>query len=269
MNNEHSISYTLQHRTVGGAPLLELYASHTTDNAHTSRPLFVLYHGFGSSKERKLQHAYLAARAGFFVLLPDAARHGERLDEEFAAMSAEEGGALLVGITRETAGELPALLRRYKADPRVNGSSVCLAGTSMGGMIVYDYLRRFGTEGISCAVPIISSPAWTEMTDYIRRQSPEFDAAITDAVQREIEEHDPFSTLSESLRDFPLLMLSAEDDELMPIDSVRRFYRRLRQGYTRPELLRLEVYTENGHMTSEEMMQSSVEWARHYLQEQN
>jgi hypothetical protein len=258
MSDPAECTYLLRHRLMSSVPLLELYPG---DSQAGALPLAVLLHGLRSCKERKLQHAYLAAAAGFFVLIPDASRHGERLDQDFAALSEEEGGTLLVRITGETARDLHVLTERYREDPRVRPDGVSLIGTSMGGMVIYEYLRRFGTGGIASAVPIISSPAWKEMTDYIREQNPRFNEVYSPEVEREVAEADPREELLSSLCDLPLLMLNAEDDELMPIESVRRFHRELRRRYRQPDLLGLQSFAEHGHVTSEEMMQASVQWA--------
>jgi pimeloyl-ACP methyl ester carboxylesterase len=131
----------------------------------------------------------------------------------------------------------------------------------MGGMIVYEYLRRWGAEEIASAVPIISTPAWTEMTEYIRRNEPRFDEVFSPELEQEVKEADPAEELLK-LRDVPICMLNAVEDELMPIESVRRFYGRLKQNYSDASLLRLVTYPGHGHMTSEAMMKESVAWAK-------
>jgi hypothetical protein len=251
-----SESYSLRHVVADDLPLLELYRN----GDETARPLLLIHHGFGSRKERKLQHAYMAAEAGFFVVLPDSARHGERQDPEFAALSEEEGGTRMIALTRQTAVDLAHLLALYSDDPRTSSDRTSLMGTSMGGMVVYEYLQRYGTAGIACAVPIISTPAWKAMADHLQLQNPAFGELMTPELEREIEEAEPREALL-GLRDFPLLMLNAEDDEIMPIAHVREFYREMQRHYSRPELLRLETYAGSGHMTTEEMMRSSIAWA--------
>ena len=44
-------------------------------------PLVIFWHGWTSGKESYLRFAYLAAKEGFRVVIPDATGHGERLEE--------------------------------------------------------------------------------------------------------------------------------------------------------------------------------------------
>lgn len=66
---------TIRKRRVGNIPLLEV----VEENAiYEPLPLLVYYHGWQTAKELVLTQGRKLARAGFRVILPDAANHGER-----------------------------------------------------------------------------------------------------------------------------------------------------------------------------------------------
>lgn len=62
-------------RKLGTIPLLEVVPE---EKRNQPLPLIVYYHGWQSSKELVLTQGRKLAQAGFRVLLPDAANHGER-----------------------------------------------------------------------------------------------------------------------------------------------------------------------------------------------
>lgn len=66
---------TIRKRTLGTIPLLEVVQK---ENRNELLPLIVYYHGWQSSKELVLTQGRKLAQAGFRVLLPDAANHGDR-----------------------------------------------------------------------------------------------------------------------------------------------------------------------------------------------
>lgn len=66
---------TIRKRLLGTIPLLEVVQQ---EKRNESMPLVVYYHGWQSSKELVLTQGRKLAEAGFRVLLPDAANHGDR-----------------------------------------------------------------------------------------------------------------------------------------------------------------------------------------------
>lgn len=66
---------TIRKRILGTIPLLEVVQE---EKRNDLLPLVVYYHGWQSSKELVLTQGRRLAQAGFRVLLPDAANHGDR-----------------------------------------------------------------------------------------------------------------------------------------------------------------------------------------------
>ncbi len=253
----------LRNTTVKSIPVIELYRQ---DIGHSRLPMVMIYHGFESSKERKLQHAYIAASKGFFVVLPDAVRHGEREDTAFAALSYEQKAGFLFDIVSETALEIDKLLDHYSQQSLVDIGRCGLMGSSMGGMLIYEYLARFGHERLKTAGIIISSPDFGSIIDNSAEQNPEFYQSYSKHEAERVKAEQPLSMVR-GLKNFPLLLLNAEDDPIMPINRVRDFYSHLHRHYTEKEALRMKTYHETGHQTTLDMMNESVEWMQRFLME--
>jgi len=227
-------------------------------------PMVIIFHGFDSCKERKMQHAYTLARRGFFVVLPDAVRHGEREDSAFAALGYTEKAEFLFDIVTETASEIDSILHHYSQSSIVDSTRCGLAGTSMGGMILYEYFSTFGTERIKAAASIISTPDFGSIIDNSLEQNPEFYNAYSHSKIERVKAGQPLPRAKE-LKDFPLLMLNSEDDTIMPIHGVKSFHAHLHHRYTRKDHLKIKIFHNTGHQTTEAMMSDSAEWMEAWL----
>lgn len=251
----------LRNTIVSNIPVIELYRQ---DVQYSRLPMLILYHGFESSKERKLHHAYLAATEGFFVVLPDAVRHGEREDSAFAALSYEQRSEYIFDIVRETSREIPQLLSHYRQQSFIDLDRCGIIGTSMGGMIIYDYLAQHASDSLKAASIIISTPDFGSVIDNAQLQNPEQHILFPETEIQRVKQDQPLQAV-EKLKDFPIQLLNAEDDPLIPIQPVRAFYHRLHMRYERKETLKLQAYHNTGHQTTEEMMRRSVEWMKRWL----
>lgn len=65
----------VRRRLIGTVPLLEVVEQTAL---YEKRPLIIYYHGWQTQKELVLTQGRKLAQAGFRVVLPDAANHGER-----------------------------------------------------------------------------------------------------------------------------------------------------------------------------------------------
>ncbi|HDQ14684.1 MAG TPA: alpha/beta hydrolase [Sediminispirochaeta sp.] len=246
----------LHQTSVKNIPLIELYREGI---GHQRVPIVLLYHGFTSSKERKLEHAYLLAQAGLFVVLPDAVRHGDREDEAFAALSFEQKAEFLFEIVQETARETELLLEHYRQQSWIDTENSGIIGTSMGGMILFEYLANGGLNNIKTGVSIISTPDFGSVID---RALEEYQNNFRRYPQSEItrvKNEQPLPRIRD-LRNFPLLLLNAEDDPTIPFEPVRELYDELYRKYEQKDLVKMRYYRHTGHETTAEMMRESVRW---------
>ncbi len=227
-------------------------------------PMVLLFHGFDSCKERKLQHAYIIAQKGYFVVMPDAVRHGEREDSAFASLSYTQKAEFLFDVVTETAAEINSILDHYAQSSIVDTSRCGLVGTSMGGMILYDYFAHFGSDRIKAAVSIISTPDFGSVIDNSMENNPEFYNLYSKSKIDDVKASQPLSKVS-TLNEFPLLMLNSEDDQLIPILPVRDFYSALHHQYTDNNLLKMKLFHNIGHQTTEAMMHESADWLHKWV----
>jgi uncharacterized protein len=268
---------TLQHSIINSIPVLELYPAvqpgrtQQTHNGGSSlsrppqtMPLVFIFHGFDSRKERKLQHAYIMAQRGFFVVMPDAVRHGEREDSTFASLTYSEKAEFLFDIVSETAAELESLQQHYSQSSIVDSTRCGVAGTSMGGMILYEYLAKNDTDRIKAGVSIISTPDFGSIIDNSLEENPDFYNAYSQTKIDRVKASQPLPQVAK-LQDFPLLMLNAEDDPIMPIRQIRSFHDEMKRRYTQTEMLRLRTFHTTGHQTTEAMMIESADWLKTWL----
>lgn len=258
---------TLHQTTINSIPVLELYPALQAGRTQQSRepmPLVFIYHGFNSRKERKLQHAYIMAQRGFFVVMPDAIRHGEREDSTFAALAYTAKAEFLFDIVTETAAELDSLLQHYSQSSIIDSTRCGVAGTSMGGMILYEYLAQNGADRIRAGVSIISTPDFGSIIDHSLEENPDFYKAYSQTKIERVKASQPLPHVTK-LTNFPLLMLNAEDDPIMPIQQVRTFHDELKRRYTESERLRIKTFQDTGHQTTEAMMIESADWLKTWL----
>ena len=249
------IEMHLRNTSINSIPVIELYREKVE---REQRPIIIILHGFDSSKERKLQHAYIAAAAGAFVVLPDAVRHGDREDAAFAALSYEQKAGFLFDIVEETAAEIDTILDHYQQQSFIRTGDCGLIGTSMGGMIVYEYLARFGVDRIRASAVIISTPDFGSVIDRSLKNKAYENILSPSQIQR-IKSGQPLPSIL-GLRDFPLYLVNAEDDPTIPIEPVRALYKKLHHSYSEKDTVRMRTYRDNGHRTTPEMMKESVEW---------
>ena len=257
-------SLTLHSTKIHSIPVLEMYPDLELHPSPGLLPLVIVFHGFDSSKERKLQNALAIAQQGLFVVMPDAVRHGEREDSSFAALTYSQKAEYLFDIVTETAAEIDSILQHYSQSSIVDSSRCGLEGTSMGGMIVYEYLAKYGREQIKAAVSIISTPDFGSIIDNSKLQNPEFYQSYPQSKIDRVKNSHPLPQALK-LKDLPLLLLNSEDDTIIPIFPVRTFYTALKHQYTDARQLRIKTYHDTGHQTTESMIRESAEWMRNWL----
>ncbi|MCF7913800.1 MAG: alpha/beta hydrolase [Spirochaetaceae bacterium] len=255
---------TLHSTKIHSIPVLEMYPAVEQRASLRPLPLVIVFHGFDSSKERKLQNALAIAQQGVFVVMPDAVRHGEREDSTFAALTYNQKAESLFDIITETAAEIDSIIQHYSQSSIVDSSRCGLEGTSMGGMIVYEYLARYGREGIRAAVSIISTPDFGSIIDNSKLQNPEFYQSYPQSKINRVKGSQPLPQALK-LRDFPLLLLNSEDDTIIPILPVRTFHTSLTHQYTDARQLRMKTFRDTGHQTTQTMIRESAEWFQRWL----
>jgi predicted esterase len=97
----------------------------------------------------------------------------------------------------------------------------------------------------------------------VRAVHPEF--GVTDELLSELQKDANHVPFLQNVNDFPLLVQYGQEDRLIPIEEVRKIFKRVRGSYVNPERLKLVDFGNTGHETPMEMFLQAEEWFAHYL----
>lgn len=187
-------------------------------------PTIFFYHGYTSSKEVYAYFAYALAKAGFRVVLPDCAMHGERFDGDEARRLAH-----FWEILKTNVDELPALKTHFVQHGLIAGDRIGVAGASMGGMTTLGAFTRY--PWIKAAASLMGSGYFTSLAQTLypplnaRGQPLEqaaFKARLAPLADYEVE-HD-WASFAER----PLLLWHGEADDVVPAVESERLAGELR-----------------------------------------
>ena len=229
------------------------------------RPIVLLLHGSGSTKESGLTAAETLASLGYYSVVFDAFGFGE---------SPHVGRFLtnpmdIFQIYRETSGYINQLIRYLAQMPETDATRVGLIGFSMGAHTIYHYLAYETADVVRAAVPICGSPRWDGIARRFILTFEQFARLRGEETIRGYEERvasfHPSQRLASAGSKAALLALAGERDELIPADDLRDFFGRLRQASADPWRHRLNVYPNVGHEVTQEMLATAVEWLGRHL----
>lgn len=254
------MTFTLISKQISGIPVLELYSEH----AQEKRPLVIMMHGLTARKENVLPYAYFVAKEGYHTILFDASEHGELETTQFRCYSNVQKKSHMYTIIFTSSKNIDTIIEAFADEQSVDHNRVGLIGFSMGGMMVYDYICQIRSPHVKAAVPIIATPAWGKSMRRNLAGDPEYVKHLDEEKILQIDSRQPSNFLS-SLKDFPLLILNGELDEIMPIDDIKEFYHRAKQHYTQKDLIQLIEYKEVGHTPTFEMTSEAIAWLKKYL----
>ena len=237
----------------GGVPLLELWRQDLPGR----RPLVLAQHGYLGRKEFILPQAYLLAASGFFTVVPDACRHGDR-----DAVAAPD----LFASARCSAQSINALLATYAGDERTDPENAGFVGYSMGGMIGFYYLTLPDVR-FKAVCPVIASPDWEAIA-----MAPETKTLFSQAglgtdqdFARQTASARMDNPAKKPITPVPLLIQAGADDPLIPADSIIRYVKQLRPLYRDESALDVHIYPGQGHADTIWMNQRIVAFLTRYL----
>ncbi|MBN1525066.1 MAG: dienelactone hydrolase family protein [Spirochaetales bacterium] len=252
--------FIIDKKDSGGIPVLDVYQA----QAGRKLPVILFLHGFGSKKERKLTHSFYLAEAGYFVCAFDAFDHGERLSDEYDALSSVEQQSCLFDIILDTSQTINSIIDVYSSHPAADTSRVGLIGTSMGAMTVFHYITHFRAPCVKVAMPIIGTPVWESNIKSKILEDLRFAPYFDNKKLKKIAREEPARFL-DAIADFPLLVQNGVDDELMPIEDLRDFAGKAQLIYTKKECFAFHDYYDIGHEATDAMIETAIEWCKKYL----
>lgn len=250
----------IENKHISNIPTLEMY----NNDISVKKPLVFIMHGLGSAKERNLEYGYKLVQQGFFVVSFDAYMHGEQETEEFKNKNYFEKFLKVFDVVMETTKYIDILIENYKNDSRIDTNRIGLVGVSMGGFIIYNYLANNKRNNIKAAVPIISSPYWSNTSREFANKNPDASKYFDEEDLEYIKSIEPINALK-AIKDFPLLMINGEKDELISIEGARESLAILKGSYSNKDRIKLIEYQDIGHERGPGMIIDAGKWLKSFV----
>lgn len=242
----------LEMRTLAGQQILHAFPKGAAEKA---LPGIVFYHGFTSSNVVYSYFAVALAQAGFRVIMPSAADHGERFSGDSEGRLQHFWQILIQNFT-----EFPALRDALLASELVSDNRLAVAGASMGGMTALGLMAQH--PELKCVASLMGSGYFTSLSHSLFPPS-----AAT------IQEQERLRTLLAKwdvghqlarLADRPLLLWHGEEDDVVPAGETFRLQQALCEAHLDE---RLTCVWQSGvrHRITPEALASTVTFFRQHL----
>lgn len=206
---------TIRKRTLSTIPLLEVVPE---NKRNQPLPLIVYYHGWQSSKELVLTQGRRLAEAGFRVLLPDAANHGERKQPITKIPSLTFWQSIQTNLF-----EFGYIIQHFQKLGLAN-DRIAVGGVSMGGITTSALLTHH--PEIKAAACIMGSPkptAYRERIFEYATKSNRYFPKDYHSLLAWIPEYD-LSLHPESLGNRPVYFWHGTRDDRIPYEHVSEFF---------------------------------------------
>lgn len=250
----------IYNKAVCSIPILEVVDQSNQDQ---QLPLFVYFHGFTSAKEHNLPIAYLLAKAGFRVILPDSLFHGERTEN----VSKQKVQTSFWDIVMKNVEELEIIKNDYEKKGLIQDERIGVSGTSMGGITTSAALTKY--HWITVAAILMGTPKMTTYAkDLIHTLQKTGKLPVSDDQIEQLYEQIKLYDLSrqtEKLKERPLLLWHGQQDEVVPFDHAYSFYKEIQKNYNDPARLQFLKEVNTGHKVSRNAIVQTVKWFEKYL----
>lgn len=204
----------VRHRLIGTIPVLEVVPQ---EKLYEKLPLIIYYHGWQTQKELVLTQGRKLAQAGFRVVLPDAANHGERKNPVSTIPSLTFWQSIHTNLF-----EFELIIHFFR-QLDVLDDWIGVGGVSMGGMTTCGLLTHH--PEISAAACVMGTPSYLEyrkgLEENIRKRGLLLPKDYHSLLQW-IEAYDLATHYSE-LPKRPLFFWHGKTDEKIPFDQVASF----------------------------------------------
>lgn len=226
-------------------------------------PTIVFFHGFQSTKENHLPIAFLLARKGFRVILPDSFLHGKRKQK----ISDKELQLSFWEIVKRNVSDFKLLIDYFQDKGLISDDRIGIAGSSMGGMTTWAALSQY--SWIRAAVIWMGTPklinfAKQLVQNFEAKEGVTLDPSMLDEVFTSLKKYD-LSLQSEKLNQRPILMWHGKKDFVVPIDDTYSFFKENYIKYRDRESFQLITDKSRGHTVSREAMIQTTQWFQKYL----
>ncbi|MCF6136812.1 alpha/beta fold hydrolase [Pseudalkalibacillus berkeleyi] len=242
---------------VENIPVLNIAPS---DQADEELPTLIFLHGFTSSKEQNLSYAYLLAKEGIRVILPDFPHHGERAIH----LSTKERNWKFWDIIVQGITELETVKNHYIEKGHINIERIGVAGTSMGSITMFGALTQY--DWIKLSVSMMGTPCYEDfanlMLKSLQNEGVELPISIAELEEkfRSLKIFD-LSQNPQLLGNRPLLIWHGEADSVVPYQLTKRFYDKLLyNGYADTDQVHMLTDQVAGHKVTRDACHQAVDW---------
>ena len=228
------------------------------ENVKRNLPTLFHYHGWSSKKGNHIFFAKTIAQFGFQVILPDSKFHGER--DPLNDYGFENLRDYFWDIATQSVDEFKDMKDQAISFYNVDRDSIAVSGNSMGGYISSSIFAQ--DNKIKCLVCFIGGSAWIKTDEISREKGFEFSKKI-DLEKAKI--YDPL-TYKENFYPRPILILHGKEDDVVPVEIQRYFYRQVAPYYIGDnKRLRLEIHHDIKHQVGFRMVESAAYFLDKYL----
>lgn len=249
----------VQHKNIQSIP--SLIVTKTTKQKE-ALPTLIYYHGFTSAKEVNLPLAYLLAKKGYRIILPDSQEHGERE----VVNSSVEKELLFWDIVIQNINEIPYIKQYLDEQNLILNGRIGIAGTSMGGITTASALTQY--SWLKAAAILMGTP---KTVDYAKKLIKNY--SKTHPLPAQEEQDILIKTLSvydmsqhmEKLNNRPILFWHGEQDDVVPYAHAKDFYEQAIPLYDKKENIYFLSESEQGHKVSRYAIMETIKWFEKYL----
>lgn len=224
-------------------------------------PTIIHYHGWSSNKERQRIRGYIFASLGYQVILPDSINHGERspLEDYGPENSIKYFWPTVFQNLEESRGFLDRIILKHNADPEKIG----IMGHSMGAMTAIGVLAH--DSRIKTITAFNGTGAWVNFNNILKGNFLRGESIQgLEEIDKRIAALDPINNL-DLIEDRSMLLLNGMEDDVVPIESQKYFYERVRRAYSDKRRIEFIKYQNTKHLISTNMLEDSIKWFKRHM----
>ncbi len=236
-------------------------------NENAGAPLVFVTHGRTGQAQDVFAHCHDLREAGFVAVAIEQRNHGRRLVDVRCNLGfGPRGGVSTFGVLVGTAMDVVALIDFLPACLGVRTDRVGMTGFSLGGFAT---LAAMALEPrIAAATAFIAGGCFYTFMEQLvangQADADSFDANLSPALTAALQRYDAVHNAA-AFADRPLLLVNGGADELVTLESNRRFEAAARPHYNHADRFRLSVHEEAGHEVNDRMWAEGVAWLRRWL----
>jgi fermentation-respiration switch protein FrsA (DUF1100 family) len=253
---------SIENKIINDIPILHVADQQKWDQ---ELPLILFVHGFTSIYEKNLHYAYLLAKKGYRVILPEALYHGERNE----GLSGHNLNFRFWDIVLQTIEEIDIIKTWFEKERLIDPTRIGLAGTSMGGIVTLGALTKY--PWIKAAVSLMGMPYYEKFAQWQLDEMHKnglhipIDGDEIHHLMGNLRELD-LSLQTNKLQNRPLLFWHGRKDLVVPFDYTYHFFETIQPLYEQePEKLKFIIDEKAGHNVSNEGVAQTIKWFEKFV----